>query len=327
MKGILILKDPDYRAVFSSNISEGDLPAGDVTVRVKYSTLNYKDALAITGKGLIIRNFPMVPGIDFAGEVIESQSSAYRAGDEVILNGWGVGENHWGGLAELARVPAQYLTPKPDGLSLKDCMAAGTAGYTAMLCVQALAKNSVTPDKGDIVVSGANGGVGSFAIALLAKLGYTVTALTRRTHESAYLTDVLGAAAVMDGSEYRAKGKPLAKERWAGAVDTLGSHTLANICAATRYGGTVTACGLAQGMDFDGTVAPFILRGITLAGIDSVMRPAADRLAAWSELAALLGGSSLLQAIGCHEIGLEEVPQTAERLINGEIRGRVVVAV
>ncbi|MDO4227025.1 MDR family oxidoreductase [Neisseria sp.] len=327
MKGILILKDPDYRAVFSDSISEGDLPEGDVTVRVKYSTLNYKDALAITGKGLIIRNFPMVPGIDFAGEVIESQSSAYRAGDEVILNGWGVGENHWGGLAELARVPAQYLTPKPDGLSLKDCMAAGTAGYTAMLCVQALAKNGVTPDKGDIVVSGANGGVGSFATALLAKLGYTVTALTRRTHESAYLTDVLGAAAVMDGSEYRAKGKPLAKERWAGAVDTLGSHTLANICAATRYGGTVAACGLAQGMDFDGTVAPFILRGITLAGIDSVMLPAADRLTAWSELAALLGGSSLLQAIGCHEISLEEVPQTAERLINGEIRGRVVVAV
>lgn len=327
MKGILILKDPDYRAVFSDSIPESSLPAGDVTVRVKYSTLNYKDALAITGKGLIIRNFPMVPGIDFAGEVVESQNSAYRPGDEVILNGWGVGENHWGGLAELARVPAQYLTPKPNGLSLKDCMALGTAGYTAMLCVQALAKNGVTPDKGDIVVSGANGGVGSFATALLAKLGYAVTALTRRTHEAAYLTGVLGAAAVMDGSEYSAKGKPLAKERWAGAVDTLGSHTLANICAATRYGGTVTACGLAQGMDFDGTVAPFILRGITLAGIDSVMRPAADRLAAWNELAALLGGSPLLQEIGCHDITLEEVPQAAERLLNGEIRGRVVVAV
>lgn len=327
VKGILILNTPDYRAGFSRDINENSLPEGDVTVRVKYSTLNYKDALAVTGKGLIVKNFPMIPGIDFAGEVAESSNPAYRAGDEVLLNGWGVGENRWGGLAELARVPAQYLTRKPAALSLKDCMIIGTAGYTAMLCVQALAKNGVTPDSGDIVVSGANGGVGSFATAILSKLGYSVTALTRRPQETAYLTETLGAAAVLDGGEYQAKGRPLAKERWAGGIDSLGSHTLANICAATRYGGTVAACGLAQGMDFDGTVAPFILRGITLAGIDSVMRPAADRDAAWNGLAGLLGGSPLLQHIGGREIGLEDVVETAGLLLEGKIRGRVVVKI
>lgn len=327
MKGILILNDPGYRALFRRDIPESGLPEGDVTVRVAYSTLNYKDALAVTGKGLIVRDFPMIPGIDFAGEVAESSNPAYRAGDQVILNGWGLGEKRWGGLAELVRVPARYLTPKPDGLSLKDCMALGTAGYTAMLCVQALQKNGVTPDKGEIAVSGANGGVGSFATAILSKLGYTVAALTRRPQEVVYLTETLGAAGVIDGSGYRTKGKPLAKERWAGAVDTLGSHTLANLCAATRYGGTVAACGLAQGMDFEATVAPFILRGVTLAGIDSVMRPAADRIAAWNELDRLLGGSPLLQAVAGREIGLEDVPETAAQLLNGEIRGRVVVKI
>ena len=325
-KGIRIDKNPDYRAELCNDLSEADLPAGEVTVRVRYSTLIYQDALAITGKGLIIRDFPMVPGIDFAGEVVSSDSERFKPGDEVILNGWGVGERHWGGLAEMARVPAQWLLHKPEGLSQRETMALGTAGYTAMLAVQRIAAHCVTAGDGEIVVSGANGGVGSFAIAILAKMGYNVTALTRRVNESAYLIDTLGAKAIMDSSEYGSKGKPLAKERWAAAVDSLGSHTLANICAATRYGGIVTACGLAQGMDFEGTVAPFILRGVTLAGIDSVMRPQADREAAWQQLAEVFGSSPLLNAIS-ENISLQDVPAAAEDLLAGKIRGRVVVEI
>lgn len=325
-KGIRIDKNPDYRAELCSDLSEADLPVGEVTVRVRYSTLNYKDALAITGKGLIIRDFPMVPGIDFAGEVVSSDSERFKPGDEVILNGWGVGERHWGGLAEMARVPAQWLLHKPEGLSQRETMALGTAGYTAMLAVQRIVDHGVTAGDGEIVVSGANGGVGSFAIAILTKLGYDVTALTRRVNESAYLIDTLGAKVIMDSSEYGSKGKPLAKERWAAAVDSLGSHTLANICAATRYGGIVTACGLAQGMDFEGTVAPFILRGVTLAGIDSVMRPQADRIAAWQQLAETFGGSPLLNSIS-ENISMQDVPAAAEDLLAGKIRGRVVVEI
>ena len=325
-KGIKIDKNPDYRVEICNELSEMDLPAGEVTVRVRYSTLNYKDALAITNKGLIIRDFPMVPGIDFAGEVIASESERFQPGDEVILNGWGVGERHWGGLAEMARVPAAWLLHKPEGLSLYDCMALGTAGYTAMLSVQRIVAHGVKAGEGEIVVSGANGGVGSFAIAILAQMGYEVTALTRRVNEGAYLIDTLGAKAIMDGSEYSIKGKPLLKERWAGAVDSLGSHTLANICAATRYGGIVAACGLAQGMDFEGTVAPFILRGVTLAGIDSVMRPIEDRIFAWQQLGEIFQGSPLLSEIS-EEILLEEVPAAAEALLAGKIRGRVVVKI
>ena len=325
-KGIKIDKNPDYRVEICNELSEMDLPAGEVTVRVRYSTLNYKDALAITNKGLIIRDFPMVPGIDFAGEVIASESERFQPGDEVILNGWGVGERHWGGLAEIARVPAAWLLHKPKGLSLYDCMALGTAGYTAMLSVQRIVAHGVKAGEGEIVVSGANGGVGSFAIAILAQMGYEVTALTRRVNEGAYLIDTLGAKAIMEGSEYSIKGKPLLKERWAGAVDSLGSHTLANICAATRYGGIVAACGLAQGMDFEGTVAPFILRGVTLAGIDSVMRPIEDRIFAWQQLGEIFQGSPLLSEIS-EEILLEEVPAAAEALLAGKIRGRVVVKI
>lgn len=291
---------------------------------MRYSTLNYKDALAVCNQGAIVKSFPMVPGIDFAGEVVDSASEKYRVGDEVILNGWGVGERHWGGLAEYARVRADWLLPKPEGLSLWETMALGTAGYTAMLSVAALHSHNVLPESGDVVVSGANGGVGSFAIAALSQLGYRVTALTRRLHEAPYLTDTLGAAEVMDAAEYAAKGRPLLKERWAGAVDTLGSFTLGNICAATRYGGTVAACGLAQGMDFETTVAPFILRGVKLIGIDSVMQPYAARLSAWQELASLFAGTPLLREIA-REIPLSDVATVCAQLLRGEVRGRIVV--
>lgn len=322
----MIEKNPDYQVSLSEKVSLETLPEGDVTIRIRYSTLNYKDALAICNKGVIAKSFPMVPGIDFAGEVVESASEKYRVGDEVILNGWGVGERHWGGLAQYARVNADWLIHNPEGLSLWETMALGTAGYTAMLSVQALRDHGVLPESGDVVVSGANGGVGSFAIAILSRLDYQVTALTRRLHEADYLTDTLGASAIMDASEYAVKGKPLLKERWAGAVDTLGSFTLGNICAATCYNGVVAACGLAQGMDFETTVAPFILRGVKLLGIDSVMQPYESRLAAWQALAKQFSGSPLLKAIA-QEIALEEVADICEQLLRGAVRGRVVVRV
>ncbi|MFJ3485339.1 MDR family oxidoreductase [Pseudomonas sp. NPDC090202] len=320
--GILISKDDTGYHANLTAIDEAQLPAGDVTVRVAYSTLNYKDALAITGKGPIVRSFPMVPGVDLAGTVASSSDPDFKPGDQVVLNGWGVGEGHWGGLAQMARLQGKWLIPLPEAFSAAQAMAIGTAGYTAMLSVMALERNGVTPDQGEILVTGANGGVGSFAIAILAKLGYRVVASTGRVDESNYLTQ-LGAAEIIDRATLSEPGRPLVKERWAGAIDSVGSHTLANICAATRYRGTVAACGLAQGMEFPATVAPFILRGVTLAGIDSVMRPRQDRIDAWARLATDLD-LSLLPLIS-HEIGLSEVVDTARRLLDGHVRGRVVV--
>ncbi|WP_455913464.1 acrylyl-CoA reductase (NADPH) [Pseudomonas syringae] len=321
-KGILINKDDNgYRAELT-DIDDSQLPEGDVTVRVSHSTLNYKDGLAITGKGPIVRQFPMVPGVDLAGTVEDSSDPDFKPGDQVLLNGWGVGEGHWGGLAQRARLQGKWLIPLPSGFTPAQAMAIGTAGYTAMLAIMALEKNGVTPDKGDVLVTGANGGVGSFAIALLAKLGYRVVASTGRLSESDYLTS-LGAAEIIDRATLAEPGRPLAKERWAGAIDSVGSHTLANTCASTRYWGTVATCGLAQGMDFPASVAPFILRGVTLAGIDSVMRPHQDRIDAWARLARDLD-VSLLPLIS-REIGLSEVVETAHQLMDGQVRGRIVV--
>lgn len=257
-----------------------ELPAFDVTVRIAYSSLNYKDALAITDKGPVVRKWPMVPGIDGAGIVESSTSPEFPPGDSVILNGWGAGEQHWGCLAERASLKSEWLIPMPSGMDARTAMAIGTAGYTAMLCVQALERQRVRPDDGDVLVTGAAGGVGSVAIALLAGRGYRVVASTGRESQAPYLRS-LGAAEVIDRAQLSSPGKPLGKERWAAVVDSVGSHTLVNACAMTKYGGVVTACGLAQGMDLPGTVAPFILRGVSLLGIDSVMAPRADRLSAW----------------------------------------------
>lgn len=320
--GILIDKDDSGYRVQLTAIDEAQLPAGDVTVRVSHSTLNYKDALAITNKGPIVRKFPMVPGVDLAGTVQASSDPDFKPGDQVLLNGWGVGEGHWGGLAQLARLEGKWLIPLPDAFTASQAMAIGTAGYTAMLAVMALEKNGLTPDKGEVLVTGANGGVGSFSIAILAKLGYRVVASTGRLEESDYLKQ-LGATEIIDRATLSEPGRPLAKERWAGAIDSVGSHTLANICASTRYRGTVAACGLAQGMDFPASVAPFILRGVTLAGIDSVMRPCQDRIDAWARLVTDLDHDKL--ALITHEIGLSEVIETAQRLMDGGVRGRVVV--
>lgn len=320
--GILIDKDDSGYRVQLTAIDEAQLPAGDVTVRVSHSTLNYKDALAITNKGPIVRKFPMVPGVDLAGTVQSSSDPDFKPGDQVLLNGWGVGEGHWGGLAQLARLEGKWLIPLPNAFTASQAMAIGTAGYTAMLAVMALEKNGLTPDKGEVLVTGANGGVGSFSIAILAKLGYRVVASTGRLEEGDYLKQ-LGAAEIIDRATLSEPGRPLAKERWAGAIDSVGSHTLANICASTRYRGTVAACGLAQGMDFPASVAPFILRGVTLAGIDSVMRPRQDRIDAWARLVTDLDQDKL--ALITHEIGLSEVIETAHRLMDGGVRGRVVV--
>ncbi|MEE3926409.1 MDR family oxidoreductase [Pseudomonas viridiflava] len=319
---IVIDNDESGYRVKLTAVNEADLPEGDVTVRVSHSTLNYKDALALTGKSPIVRSFPMVPGIDLAGIVEESQASAFKAGDKVLLNGWGVGEGHWGGLAQMARLKSEWLIPLPDAFTPSQAMAIGTAGYTAMLSVIALQKHGVKPEHGEVLVTGANGGVGSFTIAILAKLGYQVVASTGRVAESDYLKQ-LGAARIIDRATLSEPGRPLAKEQWAAAVDSVGSHTLVNVCAGIKYRGIVAACGLAQGMDFPGSVAPFILRGVTLAGIDSVTRPQADRLEAWSRLATDLD-ASLLPLIS-REIGLSEVIDIAPQLIAGQVRGRVVV--
>ncbi|MEE3936277.1 MDR family oxidoreductase [Pseudomonas viridiflava] len=319
---IVIDKDESGYRVKLTAVNEADLPEGDVTVRVSHSTLNYKDALALTGKSPIVRSFPMVPGIDLAGIVEESQASAFKPGDKVLLNGWGVGEGHWGGLAQMARLKSEWLIPLPEAFTPSQAMAIGTAGYTAMLSVIALEKHGVKPEHGEVLVTGANGGVGSFTIAILAKLGYQVVASTGRVAESDYLKQ-LGAARIIDRATLSEPGRPLAKEQWAAAVDSVGSHTLVNVCAGIKYRGIVAACGLAQGMDFPGSVAPFILRGVTLAGIDSVTRPQADRLEAWSRLATDLD-ASLLPLIS-REIGLSEVIDIAPQLIAGQVRGRVVV--
>ncbi|NQZ50107.1 MAG: oxidoreductase [Moritella sp.] len=321
-KGILIEKNDDQYTASVQAIDESQLPAGDVSIDVAYSTLNFKDGLAITGKGPVVRSFPMVPGIDLVGTVTQSDSDKFKAGDQVLLNGFGVGEKHWGGLAEKARLKSDWLIKLPAGLSAKQAMAIGTAGYTAMLSVIALERHGITPDKGDVLVTGANGGVGSFAITLLAKLGYRVIASTGRPEEADYLT-ALGAAEIIDRNTLSAPGRPMVKERWAAAIDSVGSHTLTNVCAGLKYGGVVTACGLAQGMDFPASVAPFILRGITLAGIDSVMRPLADREEAWARLAEILTDDDFT-SIGT-EISLDEAVAAAHDLMAGKVRGRVLV--
>lgn len=300
-----------------------DLPTSEVLVRVAYSTLNYKDALAITGASPIVRQYPMVPGIDFSGVVEQSNHPDYQVGDKVVLNGWGVGEKHWGGLAQYARVPADYLIHLPEAFSLRDAMVIGTAGYTAMLCVLALEQQGIRPDSGDVLVTGAAGGVGSVAVAILAKLGYTVTAMTGRATESDYLKS-LGAQHIMDRAEYSQAGRPLAKERWAAAIDVAGSHVLANVCAAMKYRGVVAACGLAAGMDFPASMAPFILRGVKLIGVDSVMCPKTDRLKAWQRLAADLD-PNILNVVAT-EIQLDQVQAVAPRFLEGQVRGRIVVS-
>jgi len=323
-QGILITKGDAGYQVRLQAIDESALPEGDVTVRIDWSTLNYKDGLAITGKSPVVRRFPMVPGIDFAGTVTESSHPAWKVGDRVVLNGWGVGETHWGGLAQMARVRGDWLVRLPEAFSARQAMAIGTAGYTAMLCVLALEKHGIRPEDGEILVTGANGGVGSVAIALLAGLGYRAVASTGRAAEAQHLK-ALGASAVIDRSELSAPGKPLGKERWAGVVDAVGSHTLANACATTKYRGAVAACGLAQGMDFPASVAPFILRAVTLYGIDSVMAPQAVRVEAWQRLGRDLDIARLDTIT--REIGLGEAIATAGDLLDGKVRGRVVVDV
>jgi acrylyl-CoA reductase (NADPH) len=324
INAILVERDPPpYRASLKK-LDESQLPAGDVTVRIEYSTLNYKDALAITGKGPVVRHFPMVPGIDLAGTVEESSNPSYKSGDKVLLNGWGVGETHWGGLAQRARVKADWLIPLPGALTARQAMAVGTAGYTAMLSVMALERHGVTPGDGEILVTGAAGGVGSVALTLLSKLGFRVAAMTGRPAEADYLKQ-LGAAEILDRAPFAGAGKPLAKERWAAAIDVVGSHTLANVCASLRYGGVVAACGLAAGMDFPGTVAPFILRGITLAGIDSVMRPRPDRVEAWRRLSRDLEVSKL--ELLAEEISLAQALERAGLFLQGQVRGRIIVDV
>ncbi|WP_035662837.1 acrylyl-CoA reductase (NADPH) [Bradyrhizobium sp. Ec3.3] len=323
-KAILIEHDGNRQSVRLAELPRERLPEGDVTVRVACSTLNYKDALAITGKSPVVRNFPMIPGIDFAGTVEESSNANFKPGDRVVLNGWGVGERHWGGLAEVARVKGDWLIPLEPALSLAQAMSIGTAGYTAALCVMALERHGVTPGSGEVLVTGAAGGVGSVATALLAKLGYEVAAVTGRPEESDYLTK-LGAKRIVPRSQFREPGKPLAKEEWAGAVDVAGGQVLANVCASMKYRGVVAACGLAAGMGLPATVAPFILRGVTLAGIDSVMCPREERREAWRRLTRDLD-PSLLDAM-TERVPLEACISVADRLIAGTVRGRVIVPI
>tara|TARA_R110001599_G_scaffold17243_5_gene69125 strand:- start:61821 stop:62801 length:981 start_codon:yes stop_codon:yes gene_type:complete len=323
-KGVLITQEDKKNSASVTELNESQLPEGDVLVDVYYSTLNYKDGLAITGKSPVVRSFPMVPGIDLVGKVTQCDSDAFSEGDWVLLNGFGVGEMHWGGLAEKARLKSDWLIPLPKGIEAKQSMAIGTAGYTAMLSVLALEKQGVVPGSGEILVTGANGGVGSFAIRLLNRLGYHVVASTGRMEEVDYLK-ALGASEVINRSTLSEPGKPLQRERWAGVIDGVGSHTLANACASTKYGGVVTACGLAQGMDFPASVAPFILRGVKLIGIDSVMRPKADRIEAWQRLSELLQPQDF--DVISTEIGLEDVVETAYKLLDGQVRGRVIVVI
>jgi len=306
------------------DFDESELMDGDVTVRVEWSTVNYKDGLAVSGKAPVVRRFPMIPGIDFAGEVEASSHPDWKPGDKVVLNGWGTGETHLGAYAEKARVNGQWLVRLPQSLSLREAMAIGTAGYTAMLAVMALERHGVTPAQGPVVVTGAAGGVGSVAIAVLAKLGFQVIASTGRREEAEYLK-LLGASEILDRSEMSAPGRPLGKERWAGGIDSVGSTTLANLLSMTKYGGAVAACGLAAGMDLPGSVAPFILRGVSLLGIDSVMCPLALRKEAWQRLAADLDRTKL-EAM-TREIGLSEVIETAGTILAGKVRGRIVVKI
>jgi acrylyl-CoA reductase (NADPH) len=323
-KAIVVEKADKGQTVSLTEFDEAGLMDGDVTVRVAWSTINYKDGLAITGKSPVVRRFPMIPGIDFAGEVETSSHPDWKPGDQVILNGWGTGETHLGAYAEKARVNGRWLVRLPQKLSAREAMAIGTAGYTAMLAVMALERHGVTPAHGPVVVTGAVGGVGSVAIALLARLGFQVTASTGRREEADYLTG-LGASEIVDRSELSAPGRPLAKERWAGGIDSVGSTTLANVLSMTKYGGAVAACGLAGGMDLPGTVAPFILRGVSLLGIDSVMCPIALRNEAWQRLESGLDRGKL-EAM-TREIGLSEVIAAAPAILEGRVRGRIVVKI
>ena len=306
------------------SIDEAQLPAGDVLAKIDYSTLNFKDGLAITNTGPVVRSWPMVAGIDGAGTVLESTHLAWRAGDQFIHNGWGLGETRWGLMAERARLQGDWLVRLPGAFSTRQAMAIGTAGYTAMLCVLALERHGLKPGDGEVLVTGATGGVGSVAVALLGKLGYRVVAATGKADEESYLKQ-LGASAVMDRAELSAPGKPLQKERWAAVVDAVGSHMLVNACAQVRYGGVVAACGLAQGADFPATVLPFILRGVTLAGIDSVMAPLVRRQQAWDRLALDLDPARLETIV--QEVPLEHAAEKAADLMAGKVRGRVVVKI
>ena len=323
-KAIVIEKSDGGTKAALADFDEANLMDGDVTVRVEYSTLNYKDGLALTGKAPVVRRFPMIAGIDFAGTVEASSHPAWKAGDGVILNGWGCGETHLGAYAEKARVKGDWLVPLPAGMSAREAMAIGTAGYTAMLCVMALERHGLTPEQGPIAVTGAAGGVGSVAVAILSKRGFTVHAVTGRAQEAGYLKG-LGAAEIVERKELSGPPKPLAKERWAGAVDVVGSNTLANLLSMTRYGGAVAACGLAGGMDLPSSVAPFILRGVCLYGIDSVMCPLPRRKEAWKRLAGELDRQKL--AAMTREIGLSEVIGAAPEILAGQVRGRIVVKV
>ncbi|MGE5096968.1 MAG: MDR family oxidoreductase [Betaproteobacteria bacterium] len=323
MKAIYLTKDPEFRAQVA-DLDESKLPPGNVTLRIEYSTVNYKDGLAITNKSPVVRNWPMVAGIDGAGVVEASDYPAWRPGDRVVLNGWGAGENIWGCLAQKARLKGEWLVKIPDPLTTRHAAAIGTAGYTAMLCAMALERHGITKDRGDILVTGAAGGVGSVAIAIMSGWGYRVVASTGRLNEADYLRS-LGAAEVIDRSTLSEPGKPLQKERWAGVIDSVGSHTLANACAQTQPNGVVAACGLAQGMDFPSTVAPFILRGVTLAGVNSVYVPSEIRADAWSRLARTLDLRKL-EAM-TEEIALADAIVVAPKILAGQVRGRLVVDV
>jgi len=322
-RAVLVSRGEDkQQKVETVRLTEADLMPGDVTVRVEASTVNYKDGLAITGKALVVRHWPMVPGIDLAGTVTKSDSPLYKPGDRVLLNGWGVGETHWGAYAGMARLKAEWLIPLPEGLTPRQAMAVGTAGYTAMLCVIALERHGLTPSDGPVVVTGAGGGVGTVAISILSKLGWHVIASTGRPGEAEFLKG-LGAAEIIDRKELSEPGRPLGKDRWAAGVDAVGSHTLANVLAQTRYGGAVAACGLAQGMDLPTTVAPFILRGVSLLGIDSVMAPKAKRLGAWRRIVADLDPEKLSALTTT--IGFDDIIASAQEIVEGRVRGRLVV--
>lgn len=322
-RAILVSRNEDKtQAVRVEEMSEADLMEGDVTVAVEATTVNYKDGLAITGKAPVIRRFPLIPGIDFAGTVLSSGHARWKEGDKVVLNGWGVGETHYGAFAGRARVSGDWLVPLPGTMTPLDAMAIGTAGYTAMLCVMALERHGISPDRGPVVVTGAAGGVGSVAVSILSRLGYHVVASTGRTSEADYLKE-LGAAEIIDRAELSGPARPLGKERWAGGVDAVGSHTLANVLSMTSYGGAVAACGLAQGMDLPSSVAPFILRGVSLLGIDSVMAPLALREEAWRRLSDDLDRDKLSTL--STTIGFDGILEAARAIVDGGIRGRVVV--
>jgi len=323
-RAILIDKTDEGQTAALTEVTLPPLEDGQVAVDVAYSTLNYKDGLALTGAAPVVRSFPMVPGIDLSGIVRESRDASLKPGDRVVLNGWGVGERHWGGLAERAHLKAEWLVPLPDAISFRQAMAIGTAGYTAMLCVMALEAHGLTPDSGEVLVTGASGGVGSVAVALLAARGYRVVAVTGRMEEAGYL-QALGASSVIERAELTGKPRALGKERWAAAIDVVGGTVLANVLSMIVYRGVVAACGLAGGMDLPTSVAPFILRGVTLAGVDSVMCPRADRILAWERLSRELDMTKLEAMVT--EVPLADVPGIAPQFLQGQVRGRIVVPV